>query len=689
MENNMELPAQFKKEVTVGEYTFELPDCPKDKKQIMGWNLKVPEQKWERPSDILGEKAFDVLSDDKKVEYLTREFKRRREGFWFYNCGKITYLTGHHYFFLVYWRLPEGFAIYKDSDRDFFWLYDYSERLDNCYGLLQLTNRRDGKTARSTAVIYNTVTLNKESVGGIQSKTGPDAKIIFKKLISSWKKLEHYMKPVDSGDTNPQQELKFEEPGTRTNKSIVKKYKDVINSVIGYKPSNEEAYDGTKLKFYYDDEIGKTTEVDIYNRWLIVKECLTIGRRIVGKSLHTSTVEEMEKAGGENCYRLWNDSDLQEAIKIGRTMTQSGLLRYFKPATEGLTGFIDEYGRSVIEDPIRPIMGIDGIMIEEGALTFIKKQRIGLSPVALASNKRKYPLDIDEAFYMDGKDSSFDVIRLNEQIEYNNSLSQSFITKGNFVWKDEAHTKVDFLESESGRFSVIWFPEAQDRNCVTSVLGVNKPGNYRTLSGGVDPFDHRYTTDTRKSNGAFYIFKKFDLMNDDFSKTFVCEYVNRPANPEDFYEDILKACVFYGCELLAETNKIGLVNYFRTKGYEMYLMDRPKSTHVKFSKTKQKEKGIPMNSADVRQHLIEMFESYIINYVGYMDESETYGKMYFNKLCKCLIQFKSDKWTDYDEFVAAALAMVGSTRYDNVAQFEDKPKTISIYVKIYGRRRPL
>lgn len=684
MENKVvaQLPKDFQREVKVGEYTFELPECPKDRKDIMGWDLKVPEQKWHRPKDVLGEKAFDALDDDKQVAYLTREFKRRREGFWFYNCGEITYLTGHHYFFLTYWRLPEGFANYKESDRDFFWLFDYTERLPTCLGLLQLTNRRDGKTARSSAIMYNIATLDKESYCGIQSKTGSDAKEIFKKIVGSWKKMVHYMKPVDSGDTNPQRDLRFEEPGTRSTKTAVKVYKDVINSAIDYKPSSEEAYDGSRLRFYYHDEIGKTTEVDIYNRWLIVQECLRIGKRIVGKSLHTSTVEEMEKKGGENCYRLWQDSDLHQALSQGREMTSSGLLRYFKPATHGLAGYIDEYGRSVIEDPKEPIMGMEGEWIKEGSLTFIKKERIGKSPQALASHKRKYPLDIDEAFYMDGKDSVFDVIRLNEQIEYNNTLHENFITKGNFVWKNESRTMVDFIQSENGRFSVVWLPKVEDRNCVTSVHGVQKPGNFLTLSAGVDPYDHKYTTDYRKSNGAFYIFKKFDVMDQDYSKMFVCEYVNRPSNPEDFYDDILKACVFYGCEVLAETNKIGLTNYFRTKGYYYYLMDRPYITHTSNSH-KQKEKGIPMNSADVRQSLVEAMEMYILENVGYNQTDEVYGKLYFNKLCKCLIQFKVDKWTDYDEFVGAVLALIGSTRYDRMAKVNTQLPKISQLVKTY------
>jgi len=353
-----------------------------------------------------------------------------------------------------------------------------------------------------------------------------------------------------------------------------------------------------------------------------------------------------------------------------------------------LEGFIDEYGRSVIHDPKEPVMGMDGEWITEGSLTYIKKSRIGLNSIALASHKRKYPLDIDEAFYMDGKDSIFDVIRLNEQIEYNNTLPASFITKGNFVWKDEAKTVVDFLPSENGRFSVLWFPEVDYRNKTQIVQGVIKPINFLSLSAGVDPFDHRITTDSRRSNGAFYVFKKLSVMDAQFSKMFVCEYVNRPSNPEDFWEDILKACVFYGCEVLAENNKIGLINYFRMKGKEFYLMDRPKSTHVSFSSKKQKEKGIPMNSAELRQNLMEMMEMYINENVGYFESEERYGNMLFNKLCKCLISFKPDKWTDYDEFVAAVLALAGSTRYNRTHEELSVNKLkINSLVKTYKNKR--
>ena len=674
----MELPKDFNRSVTVGEYTFDLPEPPKNQKDIYGWNTKNDlDQRWERPKDILGEKAFNGLEEDAQVKYLTREFKRRREGFWFYNKGKIEYVTGHHYFFLTYWRIPEGFAYFKKSDQRFFWLFDYSCSLEWCYGLLQLTQRRDGKTARACCILFNITTLNSENIAGIQSKTNGDSKKIFKKITSSWKKLESYMKPVDSGDTDPQKDLRFEEPGKRTTKGGSKTYKHVLNSSINYAPSTETSYDGDRLTFYYDDEIGKTLEADVYNRWLIVKECLTVGKRVVGKSLHTSTVEEMEKAGGENCFKMWCESDLAEAKKLGRKGTQLGLLRYFKPATEGLEGFVDEYGHDVIDNPTEEVYDLDGELITQGSLPFIKEKRIGLSRHALASDKRKYPLTVDEAFYMDGKDSSFDVVRLNEQIDYNNTFPDSYIVKGNFIWDDMAQTKVRFVQTTAGRFDVLWMPKTDKRNLTQNFKGLEKPSNCFWLSGGVDPYDHKYTTGNKKSNGAFYVYKKMNFEDSEFSKSFVCQYVDRPANPEDFWDDILKACVFYGCEVLAETNKIGLVNHFRMKGKSHYLMDRPAITHVKFSKTRQKEKGLPMNSVEVRQALMELMEIYIVENVGYDQETDTHGTMYFNELCKCLIRFKPDKWTDYDEFVGAVLALVASTRY-NIKDIESSKTNLTI-----------
>lgn len=656
------------------EYTIILPKPPVYR-EILNYNLPIKEQKWRIPDDIPTEYEFDNWDDDRKIFFLKRELDRRKNGVFIYINGNLEYLTGHHYFYLAYWRIDGVVPYFKDSDRDFFYIQYWTEQLDECLGWQQVTNRRDGKTGKSTAILYNSISLKENANGGIQSKTNPDAAGIFRKLILSWQKLPHYMKPTDSGETFPSKELKFQEPAKRSSKGDKKKYARVLNSRIDYKPSVEEAYDGSKLVFYYDDEYGKTTEVNIYDRWQIVKECLVQGRTVIGKSIHTTTAEEMESKGGDKAKQLWDESNLLEALKIGRTMTTTGLLRWFKRASYGLEGFIDEYGYSVEEDPEKPVMGMHGELITEGARTWIAKQTLGLKGRALASFKRKYPMTINDAFLDEGKQSPFDVIKLNDQIGYNDTL-HNLLVRGNFVWQNREDKKVVWEATENGRWSMLILPPADKRNNRVMGRRIVEPGNQDMFVSGCDPFDHRFTSDGRKSNAASYVFKRFDPLDPDMSDTFVCEYINRPPTPEMFYEDMMKQSVFYGCKLLCENNKVGLINYFRNNGFEEYLMDRPESTHTGYSKTRQKEKGIPFTGDAVRQAAIDVTETFIYKNTGLDYDTNTYGKVYFNNLLKCWLKFNPEKWTEFDEFVGGSLCLFAAR--DTVSKKKSVKKEFSI-----------
>lgn len=687
---NTQHPKDFNRKVEIRldgvlEYTITLPKPP-SYKHIANWDKDVSDQRWRIPSEILTQRQFDALDADSQIDYLKLILKWRREGYWFYNHGKIQYLTGDHFFYLAFWRIDGIVPYWKDSDATFFYIEYHAQMLEDCLGWMQVTNRRDGKTGKATAILYNRITLSKDANGGIQSKTNPDGKMIFRKLVRSWKSLPAYLKPTDTGDTNPSQSLRFEEPAKRSSKGERKEYKAVLNSKIDYKPSTAEAYDGSKLKYYYDDEYGKTTEVDVYERWQIVKECLVQGRNVVGKSLHTTTAEEMEDKGGAAAKAMWDDSDLFEAKKDGRDFSISGLLRWFKPATMGLEGFIDEYGYSVVKDPPKPIKGIDGKKITYGSKTYINKRRMGLKGSTLANEKRKYPLTIDEAFIEDGKLSPFDIIKLNDQLSYNGGLDKKKVVRGNFVWIDKDNLEVGFSPTETGRWKVLWMPPAVDRNAKVLIRGSYKPAHFTTLVAGCDPFDHKVTTDNRKSNGASYVYRKLAVFEPEFSETFVCEYVNRPATPDMFYEDMVKQCIFYGCQLLCENNKIGLINWFDNNGYGQYLMERPDFTHTDYSRKRQKEKGIPMNSEAVRQRAIEVTEEFIYKNTGYNEATGGYGNVYFNELIKCWIKFNPQKWTDYDEFVAAALCLFGKERYVRKNKAIDTTRKVSRFVKTYNNR---
>ena len=71
-----------------------LPEVPKNKKQILFSDLPIEEQYWKR---IEPPRGLTPENEEEYTEYILEEFRRRREGVWFMNNGKPTWVTGSHY----------------------------------------------------------------------------------------------------------------------------------------------------------------------------------------------------------------------------------------------------------------------------------------------------------------------------------------------------------------------------------------------------------------------------------------------------------------------------------------------------------------------------------------------------------------------------------------------------------------
>ena len=335
--------------------TYVIPKKP-PKSTIDNYNKPKHLQKWKAP-DV----PPDLINwpQTEQDEFIDAEWEKRKNGYWWFNGGYLEYVTGVHYFYLAYWKFPVvidgakklGLPFFVDSDRDRFYHWQFCVEDKDCFGEFEITNRRDGKTFRLLCTGYEIISRSPESKGGLQSKNNRDGKDIFDKMIKSWQRLPFYWQPVDSGETHPASSLKFQEPSKRDTKSIKKTYGLVLRSEIDYGTAKEEEYDGEGLLFYGADEVGKTTDSDVYRRWYIVKECLADGNIVTGKGLITSTVEELTRKSLDNCLALWNDSDPDDRNDLNQT--KSGLYRYFKPAYYGYRGldedgtpFINEFGYS-------------------------------------------------------------------------------------------------------------------------------------------------------------------------------------------------------------------------------------------------------------------------------------------------------------------------------------------------------
>ena len=143
---------------------------------------------------------------------------------------------------------------------------------------------------------------------------------------------------------------------------------------------------------------------------------------------------------------------------------------------------------------------------------------------------------------------------------------------------------------------------------------------------------------------------------------FVCQYIYRPPTAFDLYEDCLKQCIFYGSQVLAENNRIGLINWFIEKGFSSYLMKRPEVTQTAYSRG-QKTPGIPTSGEVVRDSLVSGIELYIIEAVGYNEDTNFGGKLYFNELAQDWLTFDINDWQKFDATVAAGLALLATKKH--------------------------
>jgi hypothetical protein len=635
--------------------------------------LPKEQQMWKR-QDIPRELAQINSMDDwyesprefqqKWSPYIEQEFKRRKEGLWFMNNGEETYITGHHYMFLQWSSIDIGYPTYLDFQRKLFVHLSACESDPRCLGQIYTKCRRSGYTNMSAAVLVDEGSQVKEKLLGIMSKTGTDAQeaVFGSKIIPIFKGYPFFFSPIIDGTTNPRMELAFREPSKRiTKKNKTTSRGEALDTIINWKNTTNNAYDGSKTHMLFLDEAGKWLNPnDIREVWRIHRTCLLVGRRVIGKAMVGSTVNPLDK-GGREFRNLYYDSDPNDRNENGRT--KSGLYKIFIPAYDAMEGFFSQYGLPIVEDPETPTLTEDGTITEIGARTFLKNERKGQQNNSYELNEiiRQFPFTEDEAFRDSTKSSLFNIQKIYEQIQHNEELYPNPVVIGNFQWKDgKMDSEVIFAPDPNGRWRVAWLAPADIRNKrkIENNKAVAPNGAFGVM--GVDSYDLDTTLDYRSSKGACHVYNKFSMEHP--SNMFVAEYASRPPLAKIFYEDILMAAVFYGYPVLIENNKYGIARYFESRGYDEYLMNRPAHLASTSSKMNVKTKGIPSNSQDVIQAHAQAIESYIHDHVGLHNETGKFGRMYLNRTLEDWINFKIDDRTKFDLTISSGLALLAAQK---------------------------
>ena len=654
------------------------------KKLEQYWEVFEYRKELKRIKTIFDWKSYPETFKNKLHDYIDEEFKRREEGFWFYNKGIPTYITGTHYMYLQWSKIDVGKADFREANRLFFIFWEACKSDVRSYGMCYLKNRRSGFSFMASGETVNMATISSDARYGVLSKSGADAKKMFTdKIVPISVNYPFFFKPIQDGMDRPKTELAYRVPASRfTRKKLDtnEKLEEIVglDTTIDWKNTGDNSYDGEKLALLVHDEAGKWEKPEnILNNWRVTKTTLRLGSRIIGKCMMGSTSNALDK-GGRNFKKLYDNSNVIKRNRNGQT--SSGLYSLFIPMEWNYEGYIDTYGYPVFDTPQSPVKGIDGQAIEIGVIQHWENEVDGLKddPDALNELYRQFPRTEKHAFRDETKQSLFNLTKIYEQIDYNEDLKYSgVLTQGNFQWVDGIKdTSVMFTPSKQGRFLVSWVPNTTQQNRVLIKNGRKFPGNNHMGAFGCDSYDISGTVDGRGSKGSLHGLTKFS-MEDAPPNLFFLEYISRPPTAEIFFEDVLMALHFYGMPILCENNKPRLLYYLKRRGYRNYSMNRPDKIMYKLSVTEKEIGGIPNSSEDVKQAHAAAIEAYIESFVGY--NNEQYGTMYFQRTLEDWSAFDINNRTKYDASISSGLAIMAcnKNKYRPVAQVINEPVNLT------------
>lgn len=358
---------------------IQLPKPPKDLRLVDGYGLPPEQQKFrytEMPPKLATlnaknyldvedffnemEKDFEYFEDD--LWFIKQEWKRRRIGYWFFNKGKPTWITGWHYMYLNYYGFinesdskthhPE----YRDRDRKLFigrwyaattteapfrykyWkdgeqpkytsLDDKARKLQKegynvenkgyivdmgkrtVMGTVEFKCRRSGYTSQCTNQGIEITSRMIKAMFGLQSMTEDKAKELFEKqIIYGYKGYPFFFRPISENIVDPKKTMNFKpalkKSGTGNNKGtrIIK----ALYSEMTFGSSTVNYFDGSKLKYWLSDEFGKCVRKDtpilMYDGSIKMVQDVVVGDKLRGDDNYPRIVKSTT-TGKEMMYEI-------------------------------------------------------------------------------------------------------------------------------------------------------------------------------------------------------------------------------------------------------------------------------------------------------------------------------------------------------------------------------------------------
>lgn len=692
-----------------------LPERPKDNEGL-NYGLPRKEQKWKRTplpdffDKVEINKQGDLILTSQQERYAAEEVKRCKQGVWIWIGETLRYIPKRYYFYLQYYTLEDGTSPdFREADRLYYLFFEYWFLILWCLGLIRIKKRRQGASSQSCSNILYEAIFFKNSNCGLLSKTKDDSKATFTEMVTAaYRLLPVFLKPKQVNKEDSVTELVFAHKSQSVKAGLAAgaKEEEGHNSKINYKAPVLNAYDRGRMSYVLGDEFGKLPEdVPASKLLAIISKTLVKGVKRVGWIDMPSTVNEMTKGGGAEYEKIWKN-----AQRIDGKLTINRIVRFFQPAYEAYEGFIDEFGDSVIGEPTHEQYQYlvdkwvkydeNGTQISElneedirlGAKQYVLiKRREYLVGEDLEEETRMNPCTEDEAFMYAGVGCEFNAANIKAQIKAEEA-DPSYWRQARLVIKKEKTTSIFPDAKVKEKKSVGFMDDAKGGWFI--LKAPNKPNHFKESGGYLEPLNkalYQIGVDTTQdriavagSNPAITVFMKSCIVNGEETGMYpVAIWISPTRLDIHFDEEVLKACLWYGCEANYEIDRrTDFYRYFLKENCGAFLTWTPKLLMNPLKPNKKPEYGSRSGDPFQLAQMLQISKWYIDG-----DSNEVYnGHVHRLKsipMLKQALEYNHLDRTKSDLFVSLQMALVACFgEMQNPVIPNNRPKNILPTYKI-------
>jgi hypothetical protein len=723
--------------VVVGEekHQIELPDLPDNPKDIFFIDDNTGNAFWDRdriistdykpiwfkfiPNETLlvhsdeieeegaeqktefDEDGYAVSLNKEDSDYIRfcyeREMNRRVHGVYFRNQDDITHLTGDHWFTLMWCKTKRpdkkgDYFDYREYQRDFFYEIKHTNRSPIITGAGWSKAKKTGITNLMWCYYLNKSTMTKNiNLGHMNIDKDKGAKTFRDHFMYAYNGLVLALKPDFKSKSEADGIIVF---GKRYNSKASKRNvdDDELNTTVMCVATALNAFDVDVFTDIWYDEYPKY-KMDFGAIFRSNSGATKIQDFVVGKQWLTAYTPEQSGVSFTEAKKIFFNSELK-TINPETGATKSGLICDHIAACKSWATSFNKFGKCDEAEARRKIQAeLDSLM--DRPQEFLKKRR------ELANTKK-------DAWSIADSSSLFDPIRLAElelDLEELQRSTQVF-EAGELVWIDNPLWEVgkkdkrpkgtfgrvgfipllrdEIAKGKTGKIRIYEKMSPEEEN-FSLRFGTDQFGNLLPPSkfrhvGGIDPADFRDTGNAEEGSMiGMYSMKVHDplvntLMRRPATKIINAEYFGRPDNPEEWYQDIVKHIIYFGCLIVIEANNGTIATRLEDEGLGHYMLFKDKNGIFSFyegeEKNRQgKEKTLfhITNQKSGRVDTVADIILYIKNYLlpGLVQFGEIdYGKTIMSeRLIKQFKEFESDDTKKYDLVMSFGYTLMAHENY--------------------------